>query len=134
MIVVSSSITYQFDELEPDLLIADMGCVGYLPEGLYDPLHLEVAVSMVPLDHVRDPLAALHPRLDQLGKHFEDPLARAHALLFEDGWGDTAELEPKVVLLPVPPPLLKIHGLHFRTEWFDFDGGVVGVVREAGGG
>jgi len=89
---------------------------------------------MVAFDHVRDPLAALHPRLDQLGEHLEDSLARAHALLLDNGWGDAAKLEPEVVLLPVPPPLLKVHRLHFRTERLDFDGRVVRVVREASGG
>ena len=61
-------------------------------------------VSVVPLDRVHHPLAALHPQLDQLGEHLEDLLARAHTLLFEDGWGDAAKFESKVVLLPVPPP------------------------------
>jgi hypothetical protein len=83
---------------------------------------------VIAFDHVRDTLAALHPGLDQLGKHLEDSLARACALLLENGWGDAAELEPKVVLLPIPPPLLKIHRLHFWRERLGFDGGIVRVV------
>ena len=41
------------------------------------------------------------PRLDQLGKHLEDSLARACVPLLENGWCDSAELEPDVVLLPI---------------------------------
>ena len=50
-------------------------------------------VLVVVLDYARDPP----------GKRSKDSLARAHALLLEDGWGDAAELEPEVVLLPGPP-------------------------------
>ena len=39
-----------------------------------------------------------------------------HTLLLGDGWGDVAELELEVVLLPVLPPLLKVHGLNFWAE------------------
>jgi len=85
-------------------------------------------VSVIALDHVRDTLATLHPRLDQLGEHLEDSLARACTLLFENGWGNSAELEPEVVLLPVPPPLLKIHSLHFWRKRFSLDGRKVRVV------
>jgi len=95
---------------------------------LYDPLHLEITVSVIALDHVCDALAALHPGLDQFGKHLEDSLARARALLLDNGWSDTAEFKPKVVLLPGPPPLLKIHRLYFWSEWFGFDGRIVRVV------
>ena len=79
----------------------------YSPEKLYNSLHLEITVSVIALDHVCNLLAALHPGFDKLGEHLEDSLARARALLLEDVWGDVAELELKVVLLPVPP-LLKI--------------------------
>ena len=83
---------------------------------------------MIALDHVCDTFTALHPRLDQLGKHLEDSLAGASALLLEDRWGDAAKLESKIVLLSVPPSLLKIHGLHFRRKRFGLDRGVVRVV------
>jgi len=116
---------------QPDLHIAKHR--GYSPEKLYDSLHLEITVSMVALDHVCNPLAALHPGLNKLGKHLQNSLTRARALLLENGWGDAAELESKVILLPVPPPLLKIHDFHFRTKWFGFDGRIVRVIREAGG-
>ena len=69
---------------------------------------MKITVSMIAFDHICNPLAALHPGFDKLGEHLEDSLARARALLLEDVWGDVAELELKVVLLPVPP-LLKIH-------------------------
>ena len=71
---------------------------------LYDSLHLQVAVSVVAFDHVRNTLATLHRRCDQCGEHFENSLAGASALLPENGQ-DAAKLEPKVVLLSVPPPL-----------------------------
>ena len=87
---------------------------------------------MIVFDHVGDPLATFHPQLDQLSKHLEDSLARAHVLLFEKGRGDTIKLEPEDVLLPVPL-LLKVHRLRFRTKWPDFNGRVVRVVRKASG-
>ena len=78
---------------------------------------------MVLLDHVRNTLATLHPRLDQLGEHLEDSLAWATVLLLQDGRGNTIELEAEVGFLP-------------RSKRPGFDRGivrVVGVVREAGG-
>ena len=89
---------------------------------------MKITVSMIAFDHVCNPLAALHPGLNQLGKHLEDSLARARALLFENGWGDASELEPEVVLLPVPPPLLKILGLYLWSKGLGFDGRIVRVV------
>ena len=88
---------------------------------------------MIALDHVCYTLAALHPGLHQLGEHLEDPLAWTGALLLQDGWGYAAEFESKVALLPVPPPLLEIHSLNFRTERLVFDGCVVRLIREADG-
>ena len=35
---------------------------------LYNSLHLEITVSVVAFDHVRDTLATLHSGLDQLGE------------------------------------------------------------------
>ena len=43
-------------------------------------------------------------------------LVRARGLLLENGWCDTAELG----LLPVLPPLLKIHNLYARSQGFGF--------------
>ena len=120
---VSSSITYRFDELELDVHIADTGC-GIIT---YDS---QVVVSVAALDHVCDPLTAFHPQLDKLSEHLEDSLARARSLLLEDGWGDAAKLELKVVFFPVPPPL-KARGLCFRTK---FNRRVVRVIRETSGG
>lgn len=82
---------------------------------------------MISFDHDCNTLAALHPRLDQLGEHLEDPLAGATGLL-ENGGSDTAELEPEIVSLLVPPPLLEIHNLHFWRERLGFDGRIVTVV------
>ena len=94
---------------------------GILTSWLYDSLNLEITVSVVALDHIGDTLAALHPGLDELSKHLEDSLARASALLLEDGWGNAAKLESEVILLPVPPPLLKIHSLHVWSKRLGFD-------------
>ena len=88
----------------------------------------EITFGFQPLDHVCDALAALHPRLDQLGKHLEDSLTGACALLLENGWCNSAELELEVVPLPIPPPLLKIRSLHFRSKRFGFDGRKIGVI------
>jgi hypothetical protein len=131
----TSSITYQFGpgSATGSLLIAKQ-TEGYSPAKSYDTLQLEITVSVIALDHVGDTFAALHPGLDQLGKHLEDTLAGACALLLENGWGDAAELESKVGLFPVPPPLLKIHGLYLWGERLGFDGPVFRVVWEAGGG
>ena len=99
-------------------------------------MRLKIAVSVISFDHICDTLAALHPRLDQLGEHLEDPLAGATRLL-ENGGSDTTELEPKVVPLFVPPPLLEIHHLYFWRERLGFDGRIIRVIREAterGGG
>lgn len=75
---------------------------------------------MVAFDHVCYTLAALHPGLDQLGKHLEDPLAGARALLLKNGRGYATKPQPKVGRLPGPPPLLKIHGFNLWSEWFGF--------------
>ena len=64
---------------------------------LHDSPHLEIMVSVIAFDHVCDTLTALHPGLDELGKHLEDLLAGASAMLFENWWGDAAELESKFV-------------------------------------
>jgi len=63
----------------------------------YDSLHLEIAVSVIPLDPVGNSLVALHPWLNQLDQHLEGSLARACALLLENGWFSAAEFESKVI-------------------------------------
>ena len=64
---------------------------------LHDSLHPEIMVSVIVFDHVCDMLAALHPGLDELGKHLEDSLARASAMSFENWQGNATELKLKVV-------------------------------------
>lgn len=93
--------------------------------GLYGLLHPKGAVLIVLIDHVRDPLTAFHPQLDQLSKHLKDSLARAHTLLLEDGWDDITETESGILLPPVPPPPLKVHSFRVRIKRLDFDGWVV---------
>ena len=129
-----SSITYQFRQISNRISTLQKTWGNIHLERLYDSLHLQVAVSVVPFDHVRNTLTTLHPRFDQLGEHLENPLAGASALLPENGRGDTAKLEPKVVLLSVPPPLLEIQAFHFWRKGLGFDGSIVRLVRKAGGG
>ena len=47
---------------------------------LYDLLHLEIVVLVIPFDRVGNSLATLHPWLDQLGKLLEDSWARLTAV------------------------------------------------------
>ena len=75
---------------------------------------------MILFDHDCNTLAALHPRLDQLGEHLEDPLAGATSLLLENGGSDTVELETEVISLLVPPPP-EIDNLHLWRERLGFD-------------
>ena len=92
------------------------------PVRLHSRPHLKIAVSVITLDHVCDMLAALHPRLNQLGKHLEDLLTGACALLPENWWCDSTELEPEVVL-----PMLKIRS-SFPEQVARLDGRKVRIV------